>query len=92
MARSTSLSLRVLRVFCPRHDGQLRCDVLEKFPPEPSRHEAGDVEDRLQLLIGPSGVMAKEARPAAPGRGQPSSKNLGDIGNRRTAWKRLAHA
>jgi hypothetical protein len=38
--------------FCPRHDGQLRCDVLEKFPPEPSRHEAGDVEDRLQLLIG----------------------------------------
>ena len=38
--------------FCPRHDGQLRCDVLEKFPPEPSRHEAGDVEDRLQLLVG----------------------------------------
>jgi len=38
--------------FGPRHDGQLRCHVLEKFPPEPSRHEAGDVEDRLQLLIG----------------------------------------
>ena len=38
--------------FCPRHDGQLRCDVLEKFPPKPSRHEAGDVEDRLQLLVG----------------------------------------
>ena len=53
MARSTSLSLRVLRIFfCPRHDGQLRCDVLEKFPPKPSRHEAGDIEDRLQLLVG----------------------------------------
>ena len=38
--------------FCPRNDGQLRCDVLEKFPSEPSRHEAGDVEDRLQLLVG----------------------------------------
>ena len=38
--------------FCPRHDGQLRCHVLEKFPPEPSRYEARDVEDRLQLLVG----------------------------------------
>ena len=55
MARSTSLSPSVLRVFCPRHDGQLGRDVLEKFPPQLSRHEAGDVEDRLQLLISEGG-------------------------------------
>ena len=38
--------------FGPRHDGQLHCDVLEKIPAESSRDEAGDIEDRLQLLIG----------------------------------------
>ena len=39
----------------PRRDGQLRCDVLEKFPAEPSRHEAGIVEHDLQLVFGEGG-------------------------------------
>ena len=39
----------VLRGLSP---SPVRCDVLQAFLPQPSRHEAGDVEDRLQLLIG----------------------------------------
>jgi hypothetical protein len=71
--------------FCPRHDGQLRCDVLEKFPAEPSRQEAGDVQHSLQLLVGEGERgHGPEAGPAAPVGDRPPQE-AGDIWN---PWKK----
>ena len=76
--------------FVPRHDGQLRCDVLEQFPPEPSRHEAGDIEDGLQLLIGEGERGHGPGRLGQPRRSGTGPKNLGTSGTAKLAGKRVS--